>query len=119
MAAGSPHKISKRHVEGSGDECQVVDQRRVRALLDPVDRLPVEADPLREAFLCELLACAFGADVVPDGPALQEYPVGHGVGWHGSTLVGAVIDVCTIDGTFTEQTRSADATKPPLKRSFE
>src|SRR5688572_9807513 len=104
MTAGSPHKISEGDIEGAGDQRQVVDQRRVGALLDPVHRLPVQAGVLSEPLLCEFLACAFGADVVPDGPALQEYPVGHGVGWHGSTLVGAVIDVCTIDGTFTEQT---------------
>ncbi len=89
----------------------MVDERGVDALLDPVHGLSVQVGHLGEAFLCELLAQAFGADTVPDRSTLLEYPVGQGVGWHGSTLVGAVIDVCTIDGTFTERHRWSSATR--------
>jgi hypothetical protein len=69
--------------------------------------------------LRELLACAFGPDVVPDGSTALQYSVGHGVGWHAYTLVGAVIDVCTIVGTLASATRRAPATDSRLKRSFE
>jgi hypothetical protein len=113
------HKIRERHVEGIGDERHVVDQRRVRSLLNPVDRFPVEAGHLGKSFLCELLACAFGPDVIPDGSTALKYPVGHGVGWHAYTLVGAVIDVCTIVGTFASAMNRASATRPQPKHSFE
>lgn len=99
-AAGSPHQISERHTESISNERQMIDERRIRALLDPVDRLPVEAGQLGKPLLCERLAHTFGPDVVPDGSTALQYPVGHGVGWHAYTLVGPVIDVCTIVGTF-------------------
>lgn len=90
----------------------MVNERRVSPLLDPIDRLAVEAGALGKPFLCEFLAQAFGSDAVPDGPALLQDPVGHRVGWHGYTLVGPVIDVCTIDGTFTEHAGRPRATQP-------
>ncbi len=116
---GSPHQIRQRDAESVGDKHKVVNECRVRGLLDPVHCLPVEACRLREPLLCEFLACAFGSDVVPDGSTMLQYPVGHGVGWHAYTLVAAVIDVCTIDGTFAIQTERASATDPPLKHPFE
>lgn len=97
----------------------MIDERGVCALFDPVDRLPVEADAFRKSFLREFLARAFGPDLVPDGSTAFKYPVGHGVGWHAYTLVGAVIDVCTIDGTFATQTERASATDPRPKHPFE
>lgn len=78
----------------------MIDERRVRALLDPVDGLTVKAHRIPEALLCELLALAFGSDVVPDGSTAFTYPVGQGIGWHAYTLVGTPSVVCTTLGTF-------------------
>ena len=78
----------------------MVNERGVGALLDAVDRLPVEARQFSESLLCELLALAFGPDTVPDGSTAFKYPVGQGISWHPYTLVGRVIIVCTMLGTF-------------------
>jgi len=78
----------------------MIDERRVRALLDPIDRLTVKARHIPQSLLCELLALAFGSDVVPDGSTAVKYPVGQGIAWHAYTLVGASSVVCTTVGTF-------------------
>lgn len=116
---GSPHQLRQRHTESIRDEQQVVDERRVCPLLDPVDGFPVKAGDFSKSLLRELLALTFGSDAVPDGPALLQDPVGHRVGWHGYTLVGPVIDVCTIGGTFPCRAGGVSATHPGLKHSFE
>ena len=110
-AGDSPslHEVGEGHIEDVGDQDQVVDARRVGALFDPVDRLAVEASQLAERLLCELPLCAGGSDMVSDGLSAGEYPGGQGIGWHAYTLVGAVIIVCTIVGTF-ERSRSGQNT---------
>lgn len=78
----------------------MIDERRVGPLLDPVDGLPIEAGGFAESFLCQLLAFSFGSDGVPNGSTALLDPVGQGIGWHPLTLVGHVINVCTMLGTF-------------------
>lgn len=40
---GSPDEVGERNTEGVSDTDQVVDQRTLMALLDPIDGLPVHA----------------------------------------------------------------------------
>lgn len=97
----------------------MVEKRGVCPVFDAADRLAIEADLFRESLLCEFLACAFGSDVAPDGLSSGGYPVGQVFGWHGSTLVGAVIIVCTIVGTFASGALLMVASGMRIKRSFE
>lgn len=97
----------------------MIEERGVSAVLDAADRLPVEVDEFGESLLCQLLTCAFGSDVAPDGLSSGGYPVGQVFGWHGSTLVGAVIIVCTIVGTFASGALLMVASGERIKRSFE
>ena len=92
-------EVGERYVESMGDEQQVIDECAVSALLDPVDRLPVEVYELGELFLAQPLRRPRGADVVPDLAASVEDPVGQRIGWHPYTLAGVMIIVCTIVGT--------------------
>ena len=107
---GSPHQIREGDVEGVGDEEQVVDERRMRSLFDPVDGLAVEAREFPESFLSEFLACPFGPDLVSDGVAALQDSGGQGLGWHAYTLVGPLIVVCTIVGTFASGPTALSAT---------
>jgi hypothetical protein len=88
----------------------VVDERRVRAVLDPVDCLAVQARRLAELLLCELPLSPGGADAVSDGLSAGEYPGGQGIGGHAYTLVAGVIIVCTIVGTFARSRSGQNAT---------
>lgn len=97
----------------------MIQERGVGAVLDAADRLAVEAGEFCESLLCDLLARAFGANMVPDGSTAGWYPVGHGVGWHRSTLVGVVIIVCTMLGTFTGEALGVISSGKRIKRSFE
>lgn len=87
-------------MQGVGDYEQVVDARCVVGLLDTADRLAIQAGEFPESLLCQLLALAFDSDVASDRLSAGWYPVGQRVGWHGLTLVGPVIFVCTTVGTF-------------------
>jgi hypothetical protein len=115
----APHQIREGHTEGVGDEQQVVDERRVRSLFDPVDGLAVEARHFPESFLCEFLAYPFGPDLVSDGVTALQDSGGRGLGWHAYTLVGPLIVVCTIVGTFAGGPTMLPATACRLKHSFE
>ena len=120
-AGGGPlsDEVGERHVQGVGDEQQVVDECPVRALLDPVDRLAVEAGEFAELLLREPVDGAGGADVVSDGLPAGDDRCGQGFGWHAYTLVGGVIVVCTIVGTFASADSGQYARPSRLKRSFE
>jgi hypothetical protein len=106
----SSDEVGERGVEGIGDADQVIDARRVGALLDPIDRFAVEAGELAELLLCEFALGAGGADVVSDGLSAGEYPGGQGIGGHAYTLVAGVIIVCTIVGTFARSRSGQNAT---------
>lgn len=73
---GSADQVGEGHVEGRGDADQGVEDRRLVALLDPVDRLPVHACAFGEEFLADPLRAAGGADVFADGPAVGDNPLG-------------------------------------------
>ncbi len=96
---GSTHEIRERNTEHVSDEQQMIQERRICALLNPVDGFAVEAGELAESLLAELGSVAGSSDVGPDLAAAGEDPGGQRIGWHPYTLAGPMIIVCTIVGT--------------------
>ena len=97
----------------------MINTRRMCALLDSVDRLPVDSDQFRKRFLAQLALGTGGADTVPDGAAGDGHPLGQGVGWHLSTLAAALIIVCTIVGTSVSAGSGQDARTLRIDHSFD
>ncbi len=97
----------------------MVDERGVRALLDPVDRLAVQPGEFTELLLAESSGGTGSTHPVPDAPAAGEDPSGQGIGWHPSTLAALVIFVCTILGTSRVYVSAQARDSQTLKRPFE
>lgn len=118
-AGRSADEVSQGHIEGVRDEKQVVQERTVGSLLDPVHGLPVQAGGFGELFLGQFPLGADGADSVSDLASAGWYPGGQRIGWHAYTLVAAVISVCTILGTFPKARSGRSATPFARKHTFE
>lgn len=97
----------------------MIDESGVCALLNAVDRLAVEVDEFAEFLLGELPLGAGSPDVVSDLASAGWNPGGQRIGWHASTLVGPVISVCTIVGTFPGTVSGRTATHSVRKHPFE
>lgn len=105
-AAGSPHQIGEREIEGVGDEQEIHKVRYGDRRLVPVDGLVVAADAFAELDLGQAGRTAGGTDAFPDLPAAVGDPVGHGVERHPPTFERSWAEV------FTRQGKSWDLGNP-------
>ena len=97
----------------------MIDESGVGALLDPIDRFAIQVGKFAELLLAQLPLTADGANSVSDLTSAGWYPSGQRIGWHAYTLVGAVIRVCTIAGTFPRIVFGRYTTPLTVKHTFE
>src|SRR5215213_1782047 len=86
-------EVRQAHTEGVGELEHPVEGRRVRRVLDPVDRLPVTARTLGELLLGQTERLALGADHRTE---CQASPLDGGVrrGWHPLSFVRGLAKGC-------------------------